>query len=388
MGFFSGRVSFTRHRVDGPRPGIFGPEHLERLVEHRAGRERLASADGVEVGWTAGDHILDMRFDLAKNVCNDTLHFALRTDTDQIPGDLMRAYYQVELEAISASNPSGHPSLRQKRQAREAARERLEDEAKDGRFRKRKAFPVLWDGVTNELLAGTASSAALDRLATLWEHTFGSKLVPTTAGSLAFSLAEVHQQGRGVDDARPTVFLPGLSPEELVWVTDDRSRDFLGNEYLLWLWFVLDVEGDAVTLGDGSEATVMVARSLVLECPRGLTGKESISSEGPARLPEARRAIQSGKMPRKAGLTVVRHDAQYELTLTAETLSVSGARLPAVEGETEQVRRMGRVDQIRGLIETLDLLYDAFCKVRTSAEWPRVAASIRQWLQREERRAA
>jgi hypothetical protein len=31
--------------------------------------------------------------------------------------------------------------------------------------------------------------------------------------------------------------------------------------------------------------------------------------------PEARRAIQSGKLPRKVGLTVVRHDQQYELTL-------------------------------------------------------------------------
>ena len=68
----------------------------------------------------------------------------------------------------------------------------------------------------------------------------------------------------------------------------------------------------------------MLARTLTLECPRGQTGSESITSDGPTRLPEARRAIQAGKLPRKAGLTLVRHEQQYELTLQAETLAVGG----------------------------------------------------------------
>src|SRR5919198_3968021 len=84
MGYFSGRVMFARYRVEGKRPRQFGPEHLERLADHAIGRQRLASADGVEVGWTAGDHILDTRFDLAKNVVNDALHFALRIDEQKV----------------------------------------------------------------------------------------------------------------------------------------------------------------------------------------------------------------------------------------------------------------------------------------------------------------
>ena len=75
-----------------------------------------------------------------------------------------------------------------------------------------------------------------------------------------------------------------------------------------------------------------------LECPRGQTGRESITSDGPTRLPEAPRAIQSGKLPRKVGLIVVRHDQQYEMTLQAETLAVSGCRLPAPEAADERAR--------------------------------------------------
>src|SRR5947209_4853131 len=143
MGFFSGRVTCTRFRVAGRSPRSFGPDHLEQLAAHAVGKQKVASADGSLAGWTAGDHILDTRFDLAQNVVHDTLHFAMRIDAQKIPADLLRAYTQVELEALAAENPSGRPSARQKREARETARARLETEAADGRFLRRKAYPVL-----------------------------------------------------------------------------------------------------------------------------------------------------------------------------------------------------------------------------------------------------
>ena len=64
---------------------------------------------------------------------NDTLSFDLRVDTDKLTGDLLRAYSAVELKALTRKNPSGFPSAKQKREAREIARDRLEREAKDGR---------------------------------------------------------------------------------------------------------------------------------------------------------------------------------------------------------------------------------------------------------------
>jgi hypothetical protein len=385
MSFFSGRVTFQRFRVQGPAPRMFGPEYLERLQGHLIGKQRLPTADGVEVGWIAGDHILDTDFDLAKNIVNDTLHFALRVDAQKVPADLLRAYFAVELQALAKSNPSGIASARQKREARETARQRLEDEAKDGRFLRRKAYPLLWDALSNELLVGTTSVTRVDRLQTLFEHTFGQRFEVLGAGRLAYRLAEPRQQTRGVDDAAPSPFVPGVSPSEVVWIVDEASRDFLGNEYLLWLWYVLDGESDTIALADGSEATLLLARTLVLECPRGQTGRESITCEGPTRLPEARRAIQSGKLPRKVGLTVVRHDQQYELTLQAESLAVSGAKLPAPEAGEDRARLEERVTQLRHLLETLDLLYDAFGRHRTSDGWGKELAKVQKWLQREER---
>lgn len=384
MGFFSGRVTFARYRVSGRTPATFGPDYLGRLARHAMGRQRVATADGVESGWTAGDHVLDTRFDLAKNVVSDTLHFALRVDSQKVPADLLRAYTQIELESLLGTNHEGQPSARQRREARANARDRLENEARDGRFLRRKTYPILWDGRSNELLVGTTAVTVVDRLHTLFQQTFDRKFEPLHAGRQAFRLAEARRQTRGVDDAGPSVFVPGVSPSELAWLPDETSRDFLGNEFLLWLWYTLD-GADAIPVTDGSEVTVMLARTLTLECPRGQTGRESIQSEGPAQLPEARRAIQAGKMPRKAGLTLVRHDHQFDLTLHAETLAVSSAKLPVPDEDDEQARRGERVGLVRSMVETLDLLYDAFGRVRTGGEWTKELTRIQKWLLYEER---
>lgn len=388
MGFFSARVSFARYRVAGPAPGMFGPDHVEKLQAHAIGRQKLAAGDGVEVGWTAGEHLLDTSFDLAKNIVNDTLQFALRIDSARLPSDLLRAYTALELAALAAKNPSGLPSQRQKREAKEIARNRLEDEARDGRYLKRKSYPVLWDALSNELLIAATSHTVVDRLHTLFEHTFDVGFEPLTAGPQAYRLAESRGQTRGVDDSEPSPFLPGLSPSQIAWVVDETSHDYLGNELLLWLWYTLDNERDTIPLADRSEVAVMITRTLALECPRAQTGREVISHEGPTRLPEARRAIQSGKMPRKAGLILARQESQYELTLSAEGLTVSGARLPAPEETEERARQNERVTQLRHLIETLDLLYDAFGSVRHGDGWTKELAQIQRWLQREERAAA
>ena len=388
MGFYSGRATFARYKVSGSAPRMFTDEHLGRLAEHAAGRQRMVSSDGVEAGWSAGDHILDTQFDLAKNVVNDQLAFALRIDTVRLPTDLLRAYYAIDLAALAKHNPSGLPSARQKREAKESARERLEHEAKDGRYTKRKAIEVVWDRASHELWFGTTSVTQLDRLAALFKTTFGKNLEAVTAGRRAYALAEPHGRTRGVDDAAPSPFVPGLSPKDVAWIPDEASRDFVGNEFLLWLWYQCDDESAEFKLLDGSMATVFLARTLTLECPRGQTGHETITHEGPTRLPEAMRAIQSGKLPRKCGMTVVRHDVQYEFALHAETLAVGSARIPPPEEDEDRARLEARAQQLRDLTETLDLLFDAFGQVRFSADWPKELAKMQRWLSRGERRAA
>ena len=186
MGFMNGRVSFTRFRVLGTSPSPFGPEHLERVEANAIGKRDMGdSADGISVGWAGGDHVLDQAFDLGKNVIDDALHLAVHVNGDKIPSDLLKAYEQMELQARAKLNPSGFATKGQRAEAKEAAKIRAEAEATDGRFRKRKHVPVLWDTRTQTLYAGTSSSTIIERILPLFRETFDCFLEPLNAGKLA-----------------------------------------------------------------------------------------------------------------------------------------------------------------------------------------------------------
>lgn len=381
MALLHGRATFQRFKVIGPAVRSFGEEHIERLSTRAAGTSRVASADGIDVGWITGEHALDTDFDLAKNIVNDALCFAVRVDSETPPGYLLAAYTAIELKALAKDNPSGFASAKQKREAKQSARERLEEEAKDGRFKKRTIIPCLWDSKTGELLFGATSYTHLDRLCSLLAQTFGLTLEVVTAGRLAFDIAEGKQLSRFVDDAKPTKFVAD-SPAEMSWVADDSSRDWLGNEFLLWLWYALDQVDDTFTLSDKSDVTVMLARILNLDCPRGMTGQDAFRTEGPTRLPEAKRAAQSGKLPRRAGVTMVRHDKQYEFALYAETFAVGAAKLP-LPGEDvtdARARLEDRVEQIRDFIQAIDLIYGHFLETRLTKAWAGESVRIQEWL--------
>jgi hypothetical protein len=381
MGFLNGRVTFVRYRVAGESPLPFGPEHLEALERQSiTSRSQLDTPDGVTVGWAGGDHVLDTRFDLEKNILDDALHAGVRVDTNKIPSELLRAYTQIELDARTAENPDARPSKAQREEAKEAARARAEAEAADGRFRRRKVHPVLWDAQHDLLYVGTSSAQVLDRVAALFRETFDRDLEPVTAGRLAADHAGRTGRLRLFEELAPSQFAPAAGLDALAWSPDPASPDYLGNEFLVWLWHHLDDSGAPIALADGSELSAMVTKTLTLDCPRGETGRDSLSDTGPTRLPEAREALRSGKLPRKAGLLLNRHGQDYELTLQAESLAVSGLALPRAEGAVGRELKLARIEALRHLADTLDALLDAFLDHRTQTDWPTRLDQIRAWL--------
>lgn len=390
MGFWNGRVTFTRYRIGGASPLPFGEEVLDLGRKHLIGQHGPAeAADGISTGWSGGDHVLDLSLEIGKNVVGDALHLAIRVDTDKVPGALLRAYTQIEIDSRASQNPSGVATKAQKQEAKEAAKLRAVAEAADGRFRRLNHYPILWDGLTNTLYAGSTSSNVLERLQSLFRETFGRDLEPITAGSLARGHAAADPaKPESLEEAAsvPLTLITGAAGDQpsVAWAgSDPGSLDHLGNELLVWIWHTLQNQGDRIALADGSDATVMLAKTLTLDCPRGETGRDHLTDESPARLPEALRALQAGKLPRKAGLILVRHDAQYELTLQAETLAVSGLALPKAEdfGLSPYESRLARLESIRHFTTTLDLLFQAFLSRRMGPSWNDEVVRIRQWLQ-------
>jgi hypothetical protein len=211
-------------------------------------------------------------------------------------------------------------------------------------------------------------------------------LSPLSAGRRAQEWAAEAKRNKALEDALPATFLAGDATADIDWWNHEAGNyDFLGNEFLLWVWWRWETQSDSITLSDDTEVTGMLARTLSLQCPRGESGKETITAEGPSRLPEAAQAIRSGKLPRKAGLILVRCGEQYEFVLQAETFAVSGARIRIEEAAEESGPREAaavedRIESLRGFQETIDLLFRAFCTRRIGKNWAGELDQMRRWL--------
>ncbi|QDU60735.1 hypothetical protein Pan216_15850 [Planctomycetes bacterium Pan216] len=384
MGFLSGRVSYERFRVSGRSLQQFDQQHVDILDQYAIGKGGAIGADGVEMGFTAGGHVLDLDFGLEKNIANDTLSFGMRVDTNKPPADLVKAYTQLEIDALAAQNPSGFASRRQRSQAKETALERLDAMGKDGRFRKMQQFSALWDLKQEVVYFGASSLTAMERFLSLFKEAFDRTLERITAGTLALGRSAEEGRQRSLEDLEPATFVGPKRKISVAWLDGPfGSRDFLGNEFLLWLWWVTECRSDTIKLSDDTSVTCVLNKTLSLECPLNETGRETISSDAPTRLPEAKRAVLGGKWPRKTGMMISRHDEAYELVLTAESLAVGSASLPKLETDSARAEREERVDQLRHLTETLDLLFDSYVRRRLSSKWSEDLSAIRRWLEED-----
>ncbi len=386
MPFLSGSLGFERFSVSGFEPQQFGEVQLEQLEQAACAKFQTTSTETTHVGFLGGEHLFDQVFDLGKNVINDAMHCSIRIDTNQVPAAIKKAWMQMELAARAKDSSTGRPTKSQRQEAKEAVEQRCEVEAATGKYRKMQQFPVLWDIKQSLLYFGGSGATAGSHCADLFERTFEIELSRVTAGSVALQWAEQVGKLAEVEDLSPASFAPEQAYADVAWANvDSRKPDFLGNEFLLWLWWTLENVSDSITLPDDSEVTVMLTKTLTLECPLGEHGKETISHESPVKLTEAMQAIRSGKLPRKSGMTLVRFGQQYDLVLQAESFAISGAKIHVDENDTEH-QLDDRIDAIRSLNETVDLLFHAFCARRIGREWAKDHEKIRHWLGTTEHR--
>jgi hypothetical protein len=386
MSFLKGSITFFRFRVAGAKPKQFDDAHLERLRNHAAGRDRIVSADAISTGFTAGNSCMDTEFTLDKNVYPDHLCFDFWTETNKLPTDRLKAYYEADLKALIQNNPSGRPSAKQKREAKESARDRLEEEAKDGRWRKWKCIPVIWDALTNIVYFGSTSLTAADRFQRLWEKAFEGNVTQTAlAGELEAITASTLAIGfdQAAENEHLSPFVPGVTPEGgPSWIASETDVSWLGNEFLLWLWWYHEIVSDTLVLPDETDCQYMFSGGMKVEDPRGISGNGTMNSASAAKLPEARAAVKAGKLPRKTAITIERLKEPFAFVLNAEHLSISRGKLPTPKEDNTAPRGLqeDRLQQVRDFSECLDAMYETFIRRRLSAYWSSDVAEIAGWL--------
>jgi hypothetical protein len=392
MGFASGSVSFRRFAVVGKAPKTVDQDLLDKLAEHALREQEFGVPEEVAYGWNGGRHVFDGLFSFENNVYADALHFAMRIDTNKVPSEMKKAWQIMEEEAVAKGNPSGFISKNQKKEVKDTVKRKMDEDLRSGKFRRSKLLPVLWDLSTQTLFC-SATGATLEKLAEIFERSFGLELQPLSSGSLGLRLLEPHARKRDYEDMRPTRFVPGPEGEGQVpdypWVAKGAEpKDFVGSEFMLWLWHEADARKATVEI-ENAEVTLFIDKSLDLDCAYGQTGKDSLRGDGPSRMPEARDALRTGKLPRKMGLILDVNKQQYTLSLAGDSLAVGAAKLPDVEeADSPRVLFEERVGMLRDLCRTIDGMFETFLKVRTTSAWEGQVSAMRRWILKPEKAVA
>lgn len=383
MGFASGSITFKRFIVQGDSPQRVEEDLLEQLSARAMGRDSMSLADNSEIGWITGDHVLDVDFDFAKNAVADGLSFALRIDTNKPPTDVVRAYQRQAEQSMLEASGREFLSKAERREAREQAKSRAETEARSGAFRQIKQVPVFWDLRRNEVYLATTSNAVAEPFMTHFRMTFDRTLIPVSSGELAARWSASAGEARAFDDSKPAYFVqpPDGAASDADFDGEPTNKDFLGTEWLTWLWYTTQVDSSQITTQLGQSVTVLFEKSLNMECAFGVTGKLTASADDPSRLPEALIALGGGKRPIKAGLQIAAAGDSFSFTIRGDVMHYSSVRLsPPDEASTPRAVFEDRMDKLRDLIQAGDDLYQAFLRKRLSSRWAQTLGTLRSWI--------
>ncbi len=378
MSFASGSVSFQRFYIQGNLPSDVTAELVEPLAARAFGQQPVQS-DHTQIGWLGPRHLFDTRIDPEQIAFGRFAHLAVRLDKLAPPANVLRSYVRMEEQA--AMQASGRPFLSrsERRQAREAAVLKAEQEAREGAFRRMSSCPVLIDLEAGVLYLGTTAAGMGERVMQLFRDTFGGSLEPVDAGQLAARLMIAARNSRALDN---------LAPFHLVKPpADEAGADFagltlgfLGREFLTWLWYRCDCGEGRIRLSGGDEIAVMIDRTLRLKCAFGLSGTDVITADGPGALPEARAALSTGKLPTRAGLIVGGALGEFRFTLDAERMAVSGLVLPEPEERADgRARLEQRFESIADAADLLDGLFELFLVERTASDFAATLRKMSAW---------
>ncbi|MEQ8850886.1 MAG: hypothetical protein RIB32_03790 [Phycisphaerales bacterium] len=412
MPFERGQVSFARFSHAAGVSHV-GAEQLDALGESAFRATEIGAPPEVESGWVTGKHLNDTAFDQEKCAFLDDEvgHFALRIDTNRVPAELKRAIRAEHEAAVLEDSGASFLSRGMKREVKELIDAALQNELSTGRHRRSRLTPVLWRPGVRRVLAASGAANVAECLRDRWRSTFEQPLEGVSAGRLAWEIVSERGRTREFEDARPTAFIaaPGsyvprgdeeggaweanASVPPIPWaLSGPEPRDFFGNEFLLWLWHATEV-GRGEIEANGERYAVVLDGALEMACAWGVSGTMTLKSEigetAPSRQAEAYEGLLSGKLPRRAGLTLAEGEDVWRLTLQADRWLVTGCALPELEEKFETPRQLveWRFEQVLRVDAALEALFAAFLDERLSSRWEQTRKSIRQWIQQRRKGA-
>lgn len=170
-----------------------------------------------------------------------------------------------------------------------------------------------------------------------------------------------------------------------VAVAYDRYQ-FLGEEFLTWLWFVIENDQDHIKKFDQDFVALEIGNRIVFE-NRRKESKERITIKGDgAGLEEGILTLAKGSMVTELNMVYKSAELSWQFTLKGESLNFSSLNLPTIALPESEEDFEGFVLEKIYLYEKVLTLFNNifahFVKIRLSNAWQRkMVPKIRNWIQ-------
>jgi hypothetical protein len=160
---------------------------------------------------------------------------------------------------------------------------------------------------------------------------------------------------------------------------------FLGNEYLTWLWFLIENESAQLNQMDNDLTALEIGNRMVLENRRN-EGVETITIKGnEAGLEEGILALKKGALVNEVNLLYRCGDQIWQFNLKGESLNISSLKTPETGKVETKVDTEGAVLEklylYEKVVDFVEGSFQLFIKTRLSDKWETVVVpQIKEWL--------
>jgi hypothetical protein len=159
--------------------------------------------------------------------------------------------------------------------------------------------------------------------------------------------------------------------------------EFLGEEFLTWLWFRLETQGGDFDLPGNRKIGVSFDDFLAF-APRDDDETEHTLKKGtPSRSPEASTALRSGHRLRRAKIIIGQGEMLWSFVLDGPTMGIMGARLPDDDQDSESLDERSH-DRIRSFLELQQIvaaIYRVFLQERLAPDYSAQGATAQAtWM--------
>jgi hypothetical protein len=163
-----------------------------------------------------------------------------------------------------------------------------------------------------------------------------------------------------------------------------RRYQFLGNEFLTWLWFMIETDQNSLRQYDPDLVSLNIGSRLVLENTRN-NAKETVTIKGDeANLEEGLVALKKGAVVTEMHLSYKTVGQNWLFSLKGESLNISSLKLPETgpvetpeDLEGVVIEKAYLLEKVIGLVNNL---FSHFIKLRVSDTWrSQTVCRIHKW---------